>query len=226
MRKKNTLKLKKDKIARIVLPAIIFGIAILFISTFMFKAQASPASSISLEPATTTVAKDQTFSLDAKINPGTNQVTAVEMHLTFDANKFQISDISPSSVFSSVLQAGQYYNSAGTATVIVGIPAANPPRPVVSDSTVATITFRTIGQSGTFPIGFSAETKASALNETGDVIIRRTPAQITIGRRFGNADFAVLASDWLEAKPSDADVNTDGKINSQDLGIMMSNWGN
>ena len=33
-----------------------------------------------------------------------------------------------------------------------------------------------------------------------------------------------LIADWLETKTSTADLNSDSKVNSQDLGIMMSNW--
>jgi hypothetical protein len=216
--------LKKYTRPRFIFLSVAACAGLFILSALISKTEAAPASSIRLDPTTDTVAKDQTFSLDAKINPGTNQVTAVEVHITYDAAKFQMTGISASSVFSSVLQAGQYDNAAGTASIIVGVPASNPPSPIITDSTVAAFTLKAIGQSGTSPIAFTTETKAAALGETGDVIITRTPAQITIGRTFGTADFAVLASDWLQTKTSAADVNNDGKVNSEDLGIMMSSW--
>jgi hypothetical protein len=40
------------------------------------------------------------------------------------------------------------------------------------------------------------------------------------------SDFANLANDWLKSKQSSADLNVDGIIDTRDLGIMMSKWGN
>ncbi len=43
---------------------------------------------------------------------------------------------------------------------------------------------------------------------------------------YNLTNFTQLVSDWLKTiSSSPADVNKDGKVNSQDLGIMMSNWG-
>ena len=44
---------------------------------------------------------------------------------------------------------------------------------------------------------------------------------------YNLTNFTQLVTDWLKAiASSPADVNKDGKVNSQDLGIMMSNWQN
>ncbi len=42
---------------------------------------------------------------------------------------------------------------------------------------------------------------------------------------YNLTNFTQLVTDWLKTISSPADVNQDGKINSRDLGIMMSNWG-
>jgi len=42
---------------------------------------------------------------------------------------------------------------------------------------------------------------------------------------YNLTNFTQLVSDWLKTiSSSPADINSDGKVNSQDLGIMMSNW--
>jgi len=41
---------------------------------------------------------------------------------------------------------------------------------------------------------------------------------------YNLTNFTQLVADWLKTVSSPADVNSDGKVNSQDLGIMMSNW--
>jgi hypothetical protein len=229
---KNYLKITNKKTATLKACYYFFSLmaaalffAIIIFSQGQYKAQAAPNSAIRFEPAAATVAKDQEFSLDAKINPGTNQIAAVEVHITFDAAKFQMTNIVASSAFRSILQDGTYDNVAGTASIILGVPTHDPPAPVITDSTVATITMKAIVQNGTFPVAFTTGTRAADINEIGiNAIITWTPSQITIGRKFGNADFAILASDWLQTKTSEADVNTDGKVNTQDLGIMMSSW--
>ena len=41
---------------------------------------------------------------------------------------------------------------------------------------------------------------------------------------YNLSNFTQLVTDWLKNISSPADINSDGKVNSQDLGIMMSNW--
>jgi hypothetical protein len=191
------------------------------------NAKAAAASIIRFEPSAITVSKDQNFILDAKINPGTNQITAVELHVTYDVSKFQVNSITQSSAFSMPLQAAVYDNNNGTASIMVGVPLNNPPTPVKTDSSVATFSFRAIGDGGTSAISFASSTQASALNETVDVITTRNPSQITITKKYSNDDFALLAIDWMKnVTSSPADVNGDKIVNSRDLGIMMSNWQN
>ena len=47
----------------------------------------------------------------------------------------------------------------------------------------------------------------------------------TLARRYSIADFSALVSKWLQNVTSDpSDVNSDGVVNTRDIGIMMSNW--
>ena len=41
---------------------------------------------------------------------------------------------------------------------------------------------------------------------------------------YNLTNFLQLTADWLKTISSPADVNADGKVDSRDLGIMMSNW--
>ncbi len=45
------------------------------------------------------------------------------------------------------------------------------------------------------------------------------------GQTFGISDFSQLVSDWLQAGSSNTDINSDGVVNTRDLGIMMTSWG-
>ena len=44
---------------------------------------------------------------------------------------------------------------------------------------------------------------------------------------YGLSNFIQLVADWLKSEPPalESDVNGDGVVNTRDLGIMMSNWG-
>lgn len=47
----------------------------------------------------------------------------------------------------------------------------------------------------------------------------------TLARRYTITDFTALVSKWLQNVTSDpSDVNSDGVVNTRDIGIMMSNW--
>lgn len=47
----------------------------------------------------------------------------------------------------------------------------------------------------------------------------------TLARRYSIADFSALVSKWLQNVTGDpSDVNSDGVVNTRDIGIMMSNW--
>lgn len=43
-------------------------------------------------------------------------------------------------------------------------------------------------------------------------------------RTYTITDFTLLVTDWLQTMSSAADVNSDGVVNTRDLGIMMSHW--
>lgn len=43
-------------------------------------------------------------------------------------------------------------------------------------------------------------------------------------RTYTITDFTLLVTDWLKTMSSAADVNSDGVVNTRDLGIMMSHW--
>jgi hypothetical protein len=224
-RKKITSSSKKVTFKIFMVLSFVFLMSAVIING-KWKAQAAPESTLYFDPATLAVNGDQTFSLDAKINPGTNQISAVELHVTFDPAKFRLNSLmNNATAFPQVLQAAQINNTNGTASIIVGVSLTNPPSYVTSTQTVATLSFSVIGTQGVSPINIAQSSQAAALNESVDVIIARNAAQITIGRTYGNTDFASLVVDWLQTKQSVADVNFDGKVDARDLGIMMSNWG-
>ncbi|MFA4817207.1 MAG: cohesin domain-containing protein [Parcubacteria group bacterium] len=194
------------------------------------KVKAVPNSSIYFEPAAPTMNVNQSLNLDAKVNPGNNQVTAVELHVTFDNSKLRLDSITPNSTaFPNVLQAAVLGNANGTASIIVGVAATSPLSPVISTATIATFSFHSLATGDNSAVAFTSGSQAAAVGEDGDVLTARTPASVTItGVTYDNTDFATLAANWLQsvAAGTSGDVSSDGKVNARDLGIMMSNWQN
>ncbi|EKE15954.1 MAG: hypothetical protein ACD_11C00069G0001 [uncultured bacterium] len=42
---------------------------------------------------------------------------------------------------------------------------------------------------------------------------------------YGLSNFISAITNWLQIGNTESDVNSDGVVNSRDLGIVMSNWG-
>ncbi len=55
----------------------------------------------------------------------------------------------------------------------------------------------------------------------GSPILTQSCTSVTT---YNLTNFTQLVTDWLKTISSPADVNSDGKVDSRDLGIMLSNW--
>lgn len=207
----------------------ILAIATVFLSEFLVKdAQAAANSTLYFNPASYSATVDQDFTLDAMINPGTNQVTGVSLAVSFNPDKFRLDSISTAgSPFSVTLPGSSTNNNTGAATIDVAVPPGSPTVPVTATAKVATFSFHSLTATSASPIAFASSSYAVAIGEAQDVLTARNSSQVTAtsGVAYSNSDFANLAADWMETLPaSPADVNSDGVVNSRDLGIMMSNW--
>lgn len=223
MKNKNNHKLRFFFALSIILSVL----SVCFMGVPVKQAKAAPEATIYFDPASVSTSSGQEFSLNAMINPGSNQVYGVDAYISFDPTKVHVTSITGNTAsFPIVLSAGTYNNTSGTASISLATGISNPPA-ITSATIVATFSFQAVGD-GNISISFTdGQTIAIAKNESGNVITTSTPAQITISAKtYGNSDFAVLAADWLQTKTSAADVNADGIINARDLGIMMSHWAN
>jgi len=151
--------------------------------------EAAADSTIYFSPASTSVVAGENFTLTAMINPGSNQVSGAELHVTYDHTKFSLNSITAPSApanctntptFSVVLQSASINNTNGTASITIGVCTATPPAPVVTTTTVATFSFHALAATTALPIAFASSTFATAIGEAGDVISTRTPANITV----------------------------------------------
>jgi hypothetical protein len=147
-----------------------------------FRQKAAPASTLALVPSKNDPTVDEVFTVTANINTGTNNVLAVELHLTFDEAKVEAVGASNSTFFTSPKNVGPSIdNNNGTMTYTVYIDPGTSPRQ--GQGSVATFTFKA-KTSGNTTIALSSETNVGADSSTGDlgqnVLTGTTPAILNI----------------------------------------------
>ncbi|MDD5084357.1 MAG: Ig-like domain-containing protein [Candidatus Moranbacteria bacterium] len=155
----------------------------LLLAALPHAAKAAADTTLFFNPASTSIANDTQFSLAAQVNPGTNAVSAADLRVTFDQTKFRLDSITASASFSLELAAASINNTNGTASIALGVPLSTPS--VTTTTTVATFSFHSLSNATNSPIAFTTASLASADNESGNVIITRTPSLVTV---TGSAD--------------------------------------
>lgn len=214
----------KIKTPRLIVLLMLAGLGGYFVF-FKNQAEASPSSTLFFDPSAIVVNSNNTFVLNAKINPGTNQVTGVEMHVNFDPAKVRLVSIAKSDQFPIEVQAAQFNNENGTASIALATGLSNPPV-VTTTTAVAVFTFQAVGagNSNIYPtldsIIIDAFESTSVLVSTGNTVV-------TIGNKTYNLDdWKNIANHWLQSLSgeSNGDYNGDKAINARDIGIIMHNW--
>lgn len=154
--------------------AIFFGV----FSGQPVATQAAPASSLFFAPSTASISVGQQFTLDARINPATNAVSAVELRVTFDRTKVRLDSIVPSAVFPLEIFPASINNTDGTASIVLGVPFADPS--VIATSSVALFSFTSLSAGVGSSVAFTIASIAVADGEAGNVIVTRMPATVTV----------------------------------------------
>jgi plastocyanin len=144
------------------------------------RKKAAPASTLSLIPSTLTKKVGETFTLEAKIDTGSNQVGVVQVRIIYDPAKLQAVDITNGPLAPTISVSGQI-DATGKASITVG--ARSTTQPITGAGTVAILTMKALAASAS-PVSVrfvpQPETYANALNEQDNVLIGTTPATITI----------------------------------------------
>lgn len=174
---------KKVIIGIVSLIILLIGVAV---SVFLIRQQqdlrekASPASSVSITPATKSVMIDEPVDLAVEIDTTTNKVSAAVLEINYDPNKLKLTAFVPGAFLPNVFEEAKIDESAGKATVTLGAQPSNPPQ---GKGVLATLKF-IAKEAGTANITFGASTKAtgstSGQKDTGDILIGRTPSRLTI----------------------------------------------
>lgn len=144
------------------------------------RKKAAPASTLSLAPSAVTKKVGETFTLEAKIDTGTNQVGVVQLRIVYDPAKLEALDITNGPLAPSITVSGKI-DASGKASITVG--ARNNTQPIAGTGTIAILTMKALS-SAAAPVSVRftpmPDTFANALGEQDNVLIGTTPANITI----------------------------------------------
>ncbi|NTU73911.1 hypothetical protein HGB07_07190 [Candidatus Roizmanbacteria bacterium] len=144
------------------------------------ETKAATDAELSFDQATASVTVGQTVTLVAELDPGTNQVGAVELDVTFDPAVLELDSITRSAAFNTTLAGPTINNTAGVGSIDVGL-LTNPPTYITTDSldkTIATFVFTSLATANNSPVSFATTSNASAMGAY--VVATRTNSQITV----------------------------------------------
>lgn len=184
-----------------ILPFVSIGLILLAIPLTVFfvgqrqeiRKRAAPASTLTLSPATVTKKVGETFTLEAKIDTGTNQVGVVQIRVVYDPAILQAQDITNGPLAPSISVSGKI-DATGKASITVG--AKSTSQPIKGAGTVAILTMKALtATAGPVSVRFTPlpDTYANALGEQSNVLVGTTPANITVVNADGSAGTATAA---------------------------------
>jgi hypothetical protein len=179
--------MKKFALTFLVLLLLVAGVGVgvyLLRRQTDFREKAAPSSTLTLSPNKSNPSVDESFTVSANINTGSNQVVAVEIHATFDETKVEAIGASNSTFFVNPKNIGPSIdNNNGTLTYTVYTDPGTTPRQ--GQGTVAVLTFKA-KSAGNTTIALSSDTLVGSNSSSGtgdlgaNVLTGSTPAVLTI----------------------------------------------
>lgn len=148
------------------------------------RSRAAASSTLSFNPPSTSVKVGDQFDMIVKIDPGQNIVSYVKLSITYDHQKLEAINITPSSSFPTTFAGPTISN--GNASIEVGI-GADVTRAIQAPTQVATITFKAIATTDNAPVQIAFDSTSTQIlslssnDQPGEnVLSNTTPASITI----------------------------------------------
>ncbi len=171
------------------------------------RKKAAPASTLALEPKSTTVKVGDVFTMEAIIDTAENQIIASAVKIAFDATKLEAQSITNGPLFPNVLNTGVIENGKASITVT----AASTTTPVKGKGTAVTIRFKALSPISTATqVTFTPDTFANALGEGElNALTSTAPALITITDGRGDPPITQTPSPTTTETPSPIRSPTD-----------------
>jgi hypothetical protein len=141
----------------------------------ILRSNAAPATTLYFDSSDLSKQQGDTFSLNVTADTGSNYITVADLVINSDPAKIKITGITQGTFLTNIVVAGEYTDSK--ATIVLASPTTSPANGI---GVLATVTFEVIAGEGASSITFVGS-KATAHDETLNVITGTTPATVTIG---------------------------------------------
>lgn len=146
--------------------------------------RATPATSVSVMPATITLPVGQNTKLTVEADTNVNLLASVVLEVTYDPQKISLVSITNGGFLPNDLEKAVINNTTGSTTVTLG---ANPATPPQGKGTLVTLEFKGMA-AGVSTIGFGSKTRGRGFTgsasrdnvDQADIIALKNPASITI----------------------------------------------
>ncbi|HUW21630.1 MAG TPA: cohesin domain-containing protein [Candidatus Bathyarchaeia archaeon] len=166
----------------LVLAGVVIGV-ILVRRRQEARLKAAPATTLSFRPAAVTAEQGGSFALEIVVDSGENTLAAVELHLAYDPEYFEVSSIIPGSFFDSPVELKK---DTGTLGRIVYILGCRPEGAQQGQGTLASLTFsvKPDAASGVpSEISFLASSQAAGISEGQEnVVVGTTSCLVTVAQ--------------------------------------------
>jgi hypothetical protein len=146
------------------------------------REKAAPATSLSFSPSTQSIARGTNFSTTVVMNTGTNQVSGVDISLTFDPSAISVTSVSQGagiSVFDSTIR-NTIDNTTGK--ILYSAYVLDKTKAVLGTNLVViTISgqVKPTANAGVYPIVFASDTSVAGVGEGQNVITSKVDGSIT-----------------------------------------------
>ena len=151
----------------------VIGITVMTNSQDVRSRASATGTTLTLSPATKTAKIGDTIALGATINTGSDTVSAIEMHLTYDPTAIQILSFTPGTMLPVVLTPESHAN--GTISVILGV---QPTSPWKGAGIVGTWSIKILAAKQS-SLNFTNSTQVAAIGKTTNTLASSTGSTLT-----------------------------------------------
>jgi hypothetical protein len=133
----------------------------------VYQPSSCATSTLYFSPASTSVNVGQDFTLDAIVDPGTNSLGAIELHISYDPTKFSLKSYTSSSAFGLILYTSPILTPQdGSFRADCGVPLGIPD--VTTTAKVITFSFHALAPVVNSSITFTAESLLFGTTDCND----------------------------------------------------------
>lgn len=201
------------------------------------REKAAPATSLFFSPSSQETKPGNSLSMNVVMDTGENQVTGMDLEITFNPSVFQITSISQGSGISNFDQEIKNEIDNVNGKILYSVFTIDKSKAVNGSGIQALDISFDIDASagmGSYSFAFGGITAVSATDEGQDVVSSLSPATINISKigdvngdgTVNIVDIGVIVDNYFSNPITDsrADLNDDSTINIIDIGIVVDNY--